>query len=44
MAIKYIKILQSKAYIYWDFWLENKPTGNPAANKQPINFSESSTE
>jgi hypothetical protein len=33
MAIKYIKIFQSKTLQNlpnWDFWFENKPSGNPA--------------
>jgi hypothetical protein len=32
MAITYINIFQSKAlqnYPNWDFWFENKPSGNP---------------
>jgi hypothetical protein len=32
MAIKYINIFQSKAlqnFPKWDFWFENKPSGNP---------------
>jgi hypothetical protein len=33
MTIKYTKNIQSKApkiYPNWDFWFENKPSGNPA--------------
>jgi hypothetical protein len=32
MSIKYINIFQYKAlknYPNWDFWFENKPSGNP---------------
>jgi hypothetical protein len=35
MAIKYIKVFQSRAlkiYPTWDFLFENKPSGNPARN------------
>jgi NADH:ubiquinone oxidoreductase subunit len=32
MGIKYIGAARpSKIYPNWDFWLENKPSGNPAA-------------
>jgi hypothetical protein len=32
--MKYINIFQSKFTIYpnWDFWFENKPSGNPATS------------
>jgi hypothetical protein len=30
MFVKYINIVQSKALQNWYFWLENKPSGNPA--------------
>jgi hypothetical protein len=29
MGIKYINLRPSKIYPNWDFWFENKPSGNP---------------
>jgi hypothetical protein len=37
MAIKYTSIFRSKVlqiYPNWDFWFENKPSGNPAAGRK----------
>jgi hypothetical protein len=38
MVIKYIHTCQSKAlqkiYPNWDFWFENKPSGNPARDRK----------
>jgi hypothetical protein len=33
MAIKYIHLRPSKIYPNWNFWLENKPSGNPVASE-----------
>jgi hypothetical protein len=43
MVIKYIprfsKARPSKIYPNWDFWFENKPSGNPGSAKAPMTTS-----
>jgi hypothetical protein len=40
MVIKILKNLTiprpSKMYPYWDFWFENKPSGNPGQKFPPL--------
>jgi hypothetical protein len=38
MVIKYTKIFPYKIYPNWDFWFENKPSGNPARNREASTF------
>jgi hypothetical protein len=35
MAVKYTKLIHSKAYQNWDFWYENMPSGNPDQQVNP---------
>jgi hypothetical protein len=40
MAMKYINNFKSPSKIYsnWNFWFENKPSGNPAGNNEKRSF------
>jgi hypothetical protein len=38
MVIKYTKIFPSKIYPNWDFWFENKPSGNPGFDPAVLRF------
>jgi hypothetical protein len=36
MAIQYLNIFQSKALPNWNFWFENKPSGDPDPNGENV--------